>query len=178
MQENMRKEFKDIDYFAESADGWSKFRRGFLGVMVTWLDKKTLERKFAGLSLQRMKGRHTYERIAKDLSEILVSYQLDGKVVKFTADSGSNFIKAFRVFGPDDLPQAQEPGMEEEDVDDPEEDGDEDDPPERDGELVPMDLDAIMDALDAEAADGTEHACHCTSAAVLTSSTEWRLEMR
>lgn len=104
MNENLKKELDRVKYVAGFADGWSKYRRGFLGMTCTWIEPKTLERFFAGLSLRRIKGSHTHRRLAEEMSNILQEYGLkNGKMTKITTDSGSNFLKSFKVFGAVDL---------------------------------------------------------------------------
>jgi hypothetical protein len=99
MQTNLIKEMREIQYVATAADGWSKFRRGFLGMIATWLNPQTLQRELAGLALQRLKGRHTHERLASSMDKVYATYELkDGKVVKCTTDSAANYVKAFKVY--------------------------------------------------------------------------------
>ncbi|KAE8752748.1 hypothetical protein FOCC_FOCC000489 [Frankliniella occidentalis] len=153
MRNNLLKELDLVKYVAASADGWSKFRRGFLGVVATWLDPQNLERRFAALALQRLKGRHTHDRLGKALIDIFASYGLQSKLVMCTTDSGSNFLKAFKVHGAVDLPQA---GLEEEDEEqdsDAEPEAEADEPPvEGDEEFAVLDLDNILDAAELDGA--------------------------
>ena len=65
---------------------------------VHWLDA-TLERKSAMLCCRRLKGRHTYDVLAEAIAEVLKEFDISDKVVRITTDNGSNFRKAFRIFG-------------------------------------------------------------------------------
>ncbi|KAH7939129.1 hypothetical protein HPB52_007089 [Rhipicephalus sanguineus] len=49
-----------------------------------------------------MKGSVTYESLATTLEEVFSEFELHGKVTKVITDSGSNFLKAFRVYGKDE----------------------------------------------------------------------------
>jgi len=98
MKKNLKKELGWAPYVACFADCWSKFRRSFLGVTVTWLDRKTMESKIASLALKRLKHRHTYDVLAKEMHQIQEDFHISGKTVKCTTDSASNFGNAFRNF--------------------------------------------------------------------------------
>lgn len=98
MKKNLIEKLKSVQYVATTADGWSKFRRGFLGMTVTWLDPDTMERQRAALALTRLKGRHTHERLASEMHQVNEDYGITKKTTKCTTDSAANFRKAFRVF--------------------------------------------------------------------------------
>lgn len=72
-------------------------------------------RRSAVLSLKRFKGKHTFDMIATLLSDILLDYGIQRKVVYVVTDNGSNFVKAFREFG---LQNVQEENDEDFDEDD------------------------------------------------------------
>ncbi|XP_043270083.1 uncharacterized protein [Venturia canescens] len=61
----------------------------------------------AAIACRRFSGTHSYDRIAALLTEIHSTFDLDSeKVLAVVTDNGSNFIKAFKVFGvnmPDDF---------------------------------------------------------------------------
>ncbi|XP_046604998.1 uncharacterized protein LOC124297738 [Neodiprion virginianus] len=90
-----------------TADVWSNNCRRFMGVTVHWIDQGNLQRKSAAIACRRFSGTHSYDRIAALLTEIHSTFKLNPeKVVAVVTDNGSNFIKAFRVFGvnmPDDF---------------------------------------------------------------------------
>ncbi|KAE8746253.1 hypothetical protein FOCC_FOCC006925, partial [Frankliniella occidentalis] len=99
MVKNLKTALSAVKYVATTADGWSKFRRGFLGMTVTWLDPSTITRSHASLALRRLKGRHTHDRLAAAMSGIHAEFDLAvPKLAKTITDSASNFRKAFRVF--------------------------------------------------------------------------------
>ena len=62
---------------------------------VHWIDQATLTRKKSVLACRRLKGRHTYDILAKEISDIHWDFQIDEKVIMTTTDNGSNFVKAF-----------------------------------------------------------------------------------
>jgi hypothetical protein len=51
------------------------------------------------LALRRLKGSHTYDVIASLLEGIHTELGVRRKTVRTTTDGGSNFVKAFSVFG-------------------------------------------------------------------------------
>lgn len=72
------------------------FVRSYLGITVHWIDTTTLKRESAALACRRMKGKHTYDVLAKAINSIFLEYHIQNKVCCTTTDSGSNFVKAFR----------------------------------------------------------------------------------
>ncbi len=91
---------KEVDHVCTTADGWSSRRRFFLGATVHWLDPVTLARKSACLGLRRIKGSHTHDVLAASLAQIHSDFGLSVEKITCTVtDNGSNFVKAFEVFG-------------------------------------------------------------------------------
>lgn len=70
--------------------------RSYLGITVHWINSTTLKRESAALACRRIKGRHTYDILAKAINSIFLEYHIQNKVCCATTDSGSNFVKAFR----------------------------------------------------------------------------------
>lgn len=83
-----------------TADCWTSRRRTFLGIKIHWIDSITLTRKAACLAVRQIKGKHTYDVLAKAMEEIFDEYDLMSmnKICFTVTDGGSNFIKAFRIF--------------------------------------------------------------------------------
>jgi hypothetical protein len=90
---------KEQSYLATTADCWSSHGKSYIGVTGHWIDAHTLERKSACLALRRLKGSHTYDVIASTLEGINTEFGVRRKTIRTTTDSGSNFVKAFSVFG-------------------------------------------------------------------------------
>ena len=65
-----------------------------------WIEGQDLERKSAALASARIKGRHTYDVIAEKIQQIHEMFNIERKVQATVTDNGSNFVKAFREFGP------------------------------------------------------------------------------
>lgn len=72
------------------------FFRSFLGMTVHWINPENLNRESAALVCCRMKGKHTYDTLAKAINSIFLQYHIQNKICCTTTDNGSNFIKAFR----------------------------------------------------------------------------------
>lgn len=81
-----------------TADVWKSRGRSYMGVTCHWLESESLLRKSACLTVRRIFGSHTYDVLAKTLSAVHKEFQISRKVVVTITDSGSNFLKAFRVF--------------------------------------------------------------------------------
>lgn len=96
---NVKEMLKLAKYVCTTADIWSGKKRSFLGVIVHWIDEN-LQRKSAAIACRRFRGAHTYDRIKDILLEVYADYELNvSKVVATVTDNGSNFVKAFKVFG-------------------------------------------------------------------------------
>lgn len=61
-----------------------------------WINPITLKRESAALACRRMKGRHTFDVLAKEINSVFLEYYIQNKVCCVTTDNGSNFVKAFR----------------------------------------------------------------------------------
>lgn len=120
---------EDVPWVATTADCWSAHHNSYLGMTVHWLDPATRERKQGVLACRRLKGSHTFEVLAKAISDVHSKFQLEDKVRGTTTDNGSNFVKAFKHFGSDGdtLPEASDPQL--------------------DPELTPDDTDDLVDLV-------------------------------
>ncbi|KAL7307647.1 hypothetical protein TKK_0000331 [Trichogramma kaykai] len=95
----------DASYICLTADIWSAPTRSFMGITAHWLDKYTLRRKSAALRCQRFAGKHTHDRIAEIIAAVQAQYKMRvGQVVATVTDNGSNFVKAYKVFGSSHVP--------------------------------------------------------------------------
>ncbi|KAL7290827.1 hypothetical protein TKK_0015566 [Trichogramma kaykai] len=100
-QKNEIKEIlKSVNHVCLTADVWSAPNRSFMGVTAQWMDKISLNRKSAALACRRFKGAHSHDRITELLLGINNTYNLSNdKIIGTVTDNGSNFVKAFGVFG-------------------------------------------------------------------------------
>ncbi|XP_071639299.1 uncharacterized protein [Temnothorax longispinosus] len=85
MKTALENELAKIEYISTTADLWSKAKR-----------------ESAGLACRRMKGRHTFDVLAKEINSVFLEYHIQNKVCCVTTDNGSNFVKAFRDFARDE----------------------------------------------------------------------------
>lgn len=99
MKACVREEMRKASYIATTTDCWSARRRSFLGITAHWLDAGTFKRHSAALACRQLKGSHTFDVLANALHDIHLEYDIRDKIVRTTTDNGSNFIKAFRIFG-------------------------------------------------------------------------------
>ena len=99
MKKTLMSHLTGVSYVATTTDCWTVHQQSYIGVTSHWIDEDTLERRSAALACQRLNGSHTFDVIAGALDDINCQYRIRGKVVRATTDNGSNFIKAFSVFG-------------------------------------------------------------------------------
>lgn len=90
---------RSVDCVATTTDCWSARNRSYLGVTAHWIDSVTLGRVSAALACRRLRGSHTFLALASALESVHRDYGISRSVVMTTTDNGSNFVKAFSVFG-------------------------------------------------------------------------------
>lgn len=97
----MNLEIQELLKFSSSicltADAWTGFsnRRSFLGVTGHILGNDLKRRSFA-LACRLFPGSHTFDHIARLLSNIMKEYSIPvEKVICCVTNNGSNFLKAF-----------------------------------------------------------------------------------
>ncbi|KMQ85726.1 tol2 transposase [Lasius niger] len=97
---NVKQSLEAVDFVCTTADVWSSSKRSFLGITVHWIDSGTLKREGAAIACRRFKGAHTYDKVAKVISEVHSEFDLKlCKITKTIIDNGSNMVKAFKMFG-------------------------------------------------------------------------------
>lgn len=92
-------EFSSVQYLCCTADIWSTKHKSFLGVTVHWIDENTLQHHSKLLCCRRFLSPHDSERVAELLSSIYEEFDITHKVISTVTDNGSNFVKAFKVWG-------------------------------------------------------------------------------
>lgn len=101
MKTNLKLELKNQTFVCLTTDIWSHRAKSYLGVSVHYLNEQW-QRKSYILAFRRLYERHSYDYLAKWLHEIIEEFDLSiGKITHVVTDGGSNFCKAFRVFGTD-----------------------------------------------------------------------------
>lgn len=117
MKIKMIEAMKSVEYIATTTDCWSARRRSFIGITAHWVEPESLKRCSVALACRRLRGSHTFDLLANALNDIHAEFEIRGKIVRTTTDNGSNFIKAFKVFGEDEnnntgaLIQEEEEGL-------------------------------------------------------------------
>lgn len=99
MRSKLKSTLQQQAYVATTTDCWSAHHKSYLGITIHWIDQDTMDKKSAALSCRRLKGSHTFDVLAAALEEIHGEYGIIEKIVITTTDNGSNFCKAFEVFG-------------------------------------------------------------------------------
>ena len=115
--QRLLKMIEDVDYVTMSTDGWSAVRKTFLGYTISWINKDYRRVGFA-LCCRRFKGSKTFDRVAHHIFNVMIEFLITSKCVGITTDGGSEYGKAFRLFGPEDEENSEqvEEDDEEEDI--------------------------------------------------------------
>jgi hypothetical protein len=84
-------------------DRWSCRQKGYVGITGQWFEKcgSDIQRQHPCMALQRTEGRCTYMYLVLvSIIEIIIAeYNLKNKISHYITVSGSNFVKAFSIFG-------------------------------------------------------------------------------
>lgn len=99
---NVLEKLAEPQYIASTADCWSVHKKSCLGVTANVIDAFSLERMSGLLAIRRIKGRHTYDVLTSMMEAIYNDYGILHKITYTTADNGSNFVKAFTIYGATD----------------------------------------------------------------------------
>lgn len=91
------------DYICTTADVWTSMGKSFLGTTIHYFDENLDKQSFM-LAFRRLRGRHTYDKLADAILEIHKDFNLKrSKITHIVTDGGSSFCKAFRQFGANDF---------------------------------------------------------------------------
>uniref|UniRef100_A0A3Q3KEC4 BED-type domain-containing protein n=1 Tax=Monopterus albus TaxID=43700 RepID=A0A3Q3KEC4_MONAL len=99
MKTKLKAALSEIEFIATTTDCWTAHRRSFIGVTAHWFNPQTMQRSCAALACKQLKGSHTFSALAGALNDIHTEFNVREKIVRTTTDNGSNFLKAFRVYG-------------------------------------------------------------------------------
>ncbi|XP_034021188.1 uncharacterized protein LOC117505752 [Thalassophryne amazonica] len=102
MRNNLKAAMSETDFIGTTTDCWTAYRRGFLGVTAHWLDPQSMTRRCAALACKQLNGPHTFSALASALNEVHCEFNIQDKITRTTTDNGSNFIKAFKLYGQTD----------------------------------------------------------------------------
>lgn len=98
LKECIIKKMAAVDYVATTTDCWSHGKKSYVGVTAHWINPSTLNREHCALAIRHVKGRLTYDALARELHDIHVEFKVQNKVTCTTTDNGTNFVKAFKYF--------------------------------------------------------------------------------
>jgi hypothetical protein len=76
--------------------------------MIAHWNGEDLKRRSDCLGIHRVNGNHTFEVIATEINKIHKKFKISSKINVIITDSGSNFLKAFRIFGLNEVTENEE----------------------------------------------------------------------
>lgn len=86
-------------YVCVTADVWSSRAQSYLGVTVHFLNESHARESYV-LGFKQLKGRQTYDVLARALDAIFQDYAIDPKkITHIVTDGGSSFCKMFKQYG-------------------------------------------------------------------------------
>ncbi|KAL6479152.1 hypothetical protein MHYP_G00125850 [Metynnis hypsauchen] len=161
IKRKLKAALSEIEFIATTTDCWTAHRRSFIGVTAHWFNPQTLQRSCAALACKQLKGSHTFSALAG--SGIHTEFNIREKIVRTTTDNGSNFLKAFRIYGQTDENNNPEPVGESDGEEDDGGQNDDDDDEEESFEGVEfVDAGALLDEDDyLEYQLPKHHCCAC-----------------
>lgn len=109
MKRKLKAALSEIEFVATTTDCWTAHRRSLIGVTAHWFNPQTMRRSCAALACKQLKGSHTFSALAGALNDIQTEFNIREKIIRTTTDNGSNFLKAFRVYGKTDENNHPEP---------------------------------------------------------------------
>ncbi|XP_060872601.1 uncharacterized protein LOC132946572 [Metopolophium dirhodum] len=87
-------------YICITADIWTANNKSFMGMTCHFIDNESYASRHSYvLGCRRMKGTHGFLNIAKVITEIMETYNLNNsKITHIVTDNATNFGKCFRIF--------------------------------------------------------------------------------
>ena len=104
----------DVPWVATTADCWAAHHNSYLAMTVHWIDPVTREQKQATLACQRLTGPHTFDVLARAISDIHCKFGVQDKVRRTTPDNAANFVtlpKTWQCWVTTDLPKQKKTGL-------------------------------------------------------------------
>lgn len=99
MKAKLKLELSQQTHVCLTTDIWTHSARSYLGVSVHYYTKNWKYNSYI-LAFRHLKERHTYDYLARMLVEILNEFEIPiDKITHIVTDGGSNFCKAFKIYG-------------------------------------------------------------------------------
>lgn len=99
MKAKLKLELSQQSHVCLTTDIWTHSAKSYLGVSVHYYTKSWKHSSYI-LAFRHLKERHTYDYLARMLVEILNEFELPiDKITHIVTDGGSNFCKAFKIYG-------------------------------------------------------------------------------
>lgn len=99
MKAKLKLELSQQSQVCLTTDIWTHSARSYLGVSVHYYDKIWNHKSYI-IAFRYLKERHTYDYLARNLTDILQEFELSvDRISHIVTDGGSNFCKAFKIYG-------------------------------------------------------------------------------
>uniref|UniRef100_A0A2S2Q5J0 Uncharacterized protein n=1 Tax=Sipha flava TaxID=143950 RepID=A0A2S2Q5J0_9HEMI len=85
------------NHVTTTADCWSIFKRSYIDITGHWINN-SLIRVSCLLGIKRLKGKHTYDVLAKKNGSLYTKFDTNNKISHTITDNVSNFVKSYKVY--------------------------------------------------------------------------------
>ena len=107
MMKCLKKLLKNAEFVSVTTDGWTSTNKTFLGYTVSYLDENLKRHTFV-LACRRHIGKKNFQKVGQKINQILEEFEIHEKTVAVTTDGGSEYAKAFRIFGKNEFEEDEE----------------------------------------------------------------------
>ena len=86
MMKKIKENLAEVEKVSTTADVWTAHHKSYLGMMVHWINEKSLKREKAAIACIHIVGHHTYDILAAKIEEVHRSFGLHGKISATVTD--------------------------------------------------------------------------------------------
>ena len=92
MVKKIKEALEGVPQASTTADVWTAHHRSYFGMIVHWIDQKSVKRQKPAIACICVIGRHTYDVLAAKIEEVHRNFGLNGKISTTVTDNGSKHL--------------------------------------------------------------------------------------